>query len=460
MSKDIFDKSSVKTLNVFDKLHTSALNSIRKVLPDSIISKACQQCNYHYRNRLLTPTIIVLHMIMAAIWPEESFNASWQTMWATTVACHPETPGNSPARGSVANARNRLPLEIFLEIFDWLSSQCQKLSKHYDKWKGHRVILVDGTCLTTADNKKLHEEFVAPKGYHGKGRYPLARVVALSLSNTMAVIAYNVGKYTTSENSLLAPMLKKLRKGDILLGDRHYAGANLYCRYLNHGLEFLTRMHQAIKISKIKPCLVYDNNDFIGYLKVNKIHRLADSSLPEKIKVRFMMAEIMIRGRKKQLWFVTSLLDAQKYPANQIIALYADRWRIETLFRELKVNLHSNVLRSQKVVGVYREIAAHFSALNIIRCIMLESAIEKNIEDPIRLSFSNTVRVILAFAPVLAAKPIEQLPAIYQAMLREIALCQTPWRPERIEPRAISHEPKSYSKLKGSREQWKTQNVA
>ncbi len=460
MSEGTFDKDGKNTLNVFEKLQSSAINSIRKALPDVVIVKACQECNYHYRNRLLTPTVIVLHMIIAAIWPEVSFNASWQTMWASASANYPEIAGNSPARGSVSNARNRLPLEVFERIFNWLSTQCQKLSSNHDKWKDHRVVLVDGTCLTTADNKELHDEFGAPRGYHGKARYPLARVVALSLSNTMAVIAYNVGKYKTGENALLEPILKTLRKSDLLLADRHYAGANLYYRYLDHGLEFLTRKHQATKMSKIKPLFTYSNNDFIGYLKVNISYRKKDPSLPDKVKVRFILAEMTIRGKKQQAWFVTSLLDAQKYPADEVVALYADRWRIETLFRELKINLHTDILRSQKVEGVYREIAARFSALNVIRCIMLEAAIKENIQDPIRISFSNAVRVILAFAPVMAAKPVVQLPMIYQSMLIEISSCLVPWRPNRIEPRATTHETQSYPRLKGTRQEWKKHNVA
>ena len=60
----------------------------------------------------------------------------------------------------------------------------------------------------------------------------------------MTVLTYKVSKYVSDENTLLYPLLKTLLKGDLLITDRHFAGANLYCRYLSEGLEFLTRAHQ------------------------------------------------------------------------------------------------------------------------------------------------------------------------------------------------------------------------
>ncbi len=460
MSAMDFGKNRGKTLGISDKLEDCTLNSIRKVLSDAMIERACRSCNYHFRHRVITPVVVVLHLIMSAMWPEDSFNASWQTIWANLVASNYSLAGHCPARGSVSTARNHLPLAVMKEIFNYLSQLAQKLSERYDKWRGHRVVLVDGTCFTTADNAQLEKEFGVPFGFHGKGRYPLVRLVTLCLSNTMTILNYNVGRYATDENALLEPMLKTLRKGDLLLADRHYAGANLYWRYLQNGLEFLTRVNQNLKMSKVKPLLKYSTNDFIGYMKVSAIHRRNNLDLPEKIKVRFIRAEITIRGRRSSFWFVTSLLDADRYPAEEIVGLYADRWRIETLLREVKINAHADILRSQKVEGVYREIAARMSAINVIRNIMLEAAVEHNIEDPLRISFCETVRIILAFAPVMAIRPIQQLPVIYNAMHREIVSHLVPWRPGRNEPRAITHEPKHYPKLKETREQWRNTYAA
>lgn len=207
------------------------MNSIRQILPDHVIEGACRECRHVYRHRLLTPTVIVLHLIMAAIWPEESFNACWQVIWAAVAAWNPDLAGLSPARGSASTARNRLPREVMDKIVHWLSQQTQRLSAPYDQWRGHRVVLADGTCLTAPDEPQLHQEFGKQVNSHGPRRYPLVRLVSLCLRHTMTVLSYRIGSYATDENVLLAPQLNALQEGDLLVADRHFAGAHFYYAY-------------------------------------------------------------------------------------------------------------------------------------------------------------------------------------------------------------------------------------
>ena len=104
--------------------------------------------------------------------------------------------------------------------------------------------------------------------------------------------------------------------------------------------------------------------------------------------------------------------------------------------------------------AIRKEVASRLIAVNIVRMIMLEAAIEKGV-DPIRLSFVYAIRSILSFSPALACEPIYKLPQIYKAMLEEIGTFLIPERPGRNEPRAVTRESKHYPRLKGTREQWR-----
>jgi hypothetical protein len=77
--KDI-DSASKNHENISEKIESISFNSIRKVLPDKAIEDACNAAGYRHRQRIITPIVTVLHMILAAIWPEESFAASWQIL--------------------------------------------------------------------------------------------------------------------------------------------------------------------------------------------------------------------------------------------------------------------------------------------------------------------------------------------------------------------------------------------
>jgi len=448
------DKDAWKTPIVSKQLQQVTFNSVRKTLPDQAVEQACRDANYAYRNRTLTPIVTVLHMIMAAIWPEESFEASWQLLWDNAVGAFPRLGGRSPSSGSLAKARARLPLGLWSRIWDFMSARAGELSEPFVRWRGHRAVLADGTCVSMPQTPDLHDYFGTSTGRGGKRHYPLGRMVTLALADTMAPIAYAVGRYDQSEQALLRPLLGKLRPGDILVADRHFAGANLYCEYVAGGLHFLTRAHQRLKVSRLRPLEGYRPDDFVTDLHVNPAHRRQNPTLPKTIRVRLIRATLRIRGRRKVAWFVTSLLDTTEYPADEVVRLYGRRWRIETLFLQFKVRLSADVLRSRTAQGVLKELVARMVAITVVRVIMLEAATAHD-QDPMTLSFAHALRAIVAFAPALATAPVWKLPAVYDAMLMEIAAHQVRHRPGRNEPRATRREKKHYPRLRCTRAEWR-----
>ena len=460
MRKDSIGKKRRTPAKISGSLQSVVFNSIRNVVSDQLVEQTCQEVGYHFRRRKITPVVTVLHMIMSATWPEESFNACWQVLWDTLVSWFPQFQGQSPSRRRVAEARARLPLTLWRSLFQKVSQQAQQRSDGYDSWNGHRVVLADGTCVSMRRTPELVRAFGVNKGHHGRGRYPLARLVTLCLAGTRTILDYALGAYRQGECSLLWSILGSLRQGDLLIGDRHFAGAPLYVYYQNHGLEFLTRVHHRLKMAKVKRLLCYSSEDFLGRLNLGQLHRRRDPSLPPHIDVRFLRAVLRIRGRRQTVWFVTSLRDPVRYPADQIIALYAWRWRIETLFREVKIPLSADVLRSQSPEGIRKEIVARLTALNIVRTLMLEAAAAAQIEDPLRISFVHAVRAILSFSPALGHVSWAAVPGVYQAMLMEIASHVNPERPGRLEPRAVRRDHKHYPSLRITRAQWKARHHA
>jgi len=448
-----------KTSKISSSLESVTFNSIRQVLSDSVIIQACRQADYDYRKRIITPIVTVLHMIIAAIWPEDSFVASWQLAWSSFAANCPCFAGQSPHRGSVAKARKRLSLQVWKNIVQRLCQQAQENSEAVAYWRSHRVVSVDGTCLTVADEPQLREEFGISKGNYGDRKYPLVRLVCLCLAEAMTVIDYRLGGYRDDENALLAPMFKTLRKGDLLVGDRHFAGANLYWHYRQNGLEYLTRLHQKQIVSRLKKLWGYSDNDFVAKLKTGDAYRRKNPEMPKYIVTRFIRVQTSSHRHQKPIWLATSLLDAESYPADEVIGLYLKRWRIETLFDQFKIKGGADLLRSKTIDGVHKEIAARICAINIVRIIMLQAAAAGGV-DVMRVSFVGAVRTIIAFAPALAVQPVWRLPMIYEAMLKEIASHLVPERPGRLEPRKVTHDKRGYPKLKTTREQWRKQHAA
>jgi hypothetical protein len=419
------------------------MNALREILPDEEVHSVCREAGHDFRSRLLTPVVTVFHMIAAALWPENSFRSAWQSTGAPPVSS-----------GSLADARTRLPLGVVSALFGKVAATAQKLSEPFVRWRGHRVMNVDGYCVSMEDNAELHEAFGTSNGRHGAGRYPLARVVVVAFMHTMIAVSYAVGKYRDSEQALARKALPKLRPGDLIVADRHFAGANLYAEYLAQGLEFITRKHQRLKVGRLKKLVKHGRGDFVTELRVNATHRKADPSLPETVRVRMIRVTVGIRGKQTTIWLVTSLLDAEKYPADEIAKLYAARWKVETLIRDLKVACGADVLRSKKPDGIRKELAARTMAMNMVRMLMVEAALARG-EDPARLSFSNAMRLVTATSLKMCEAPVWRLRGLYEEMLAGIAASIVPERPGRNEPRMTAREKQHYPRLSIKRAEWR-----
>ena len=103
---------------------------------------------------------------------------------------------------------------------------------------------------------------------------------------------------------------------------------------------------------------------------------------------------------------VTSILDPQQAPAEELAALYHERWEIETALDELKTHLRGAriVLRSKTPDLVRQEFYGLMMAHFAVRALMHEAALQAD-EDPDRLSFLHAVRVVRRKLPTFHAIP-------------------------------------------------------
>src|SRR5450756_1402330 len=103
---------------------------------------------------------------------------------------------------------------------------------------------------------------------------------------------------------------------------------------------------------------------------------------------------------------VTSMLDPEQAPAQELAALYHERWEIETALDELKTHLRGAriVLRSKTPDLVKQEFYGLMLAHFAIRGLMHEAALKEEC-DPDRLSFLHAVRVIRRKLATFASIP-------------------------------------------------------
>lgn len=445
LTKSNIDKRRKKLKEERERLESTQLNGLRELLPDKAIKGICNECEYYFRGRLLTPLVTIFHMLGAAISREGSFQSAWHNI------------GETGRSDSLSKARKRLPLKIWERLSRWITDQIEDEFRKKSLWRGHRVIGIDGSGISMGDEEELESVFGKSNSKHGKSRFPIANVVFVFMLNTMTVIGHKIGSYKTSENTLFSKLISQLLPGDLIVGDRRYAGAKLYVDYIRAGIEFITRAHQRLKIELLKVVEELGKDDFIVELPIPPLYRRKDLTLPKSIRVRVIKTEAMIRGKKGKLWLITSLLDAKRYPAQEIKLLYKKRWKVEGLIEEIKIWLSADVLRSKTEEGIYKELYARIIAFNLIHWLILKAA-KKHKKEIERISTSATLRLTATYSLKMSTAPFWMLPSLYEDLLEKIAYSKVPYRPDRLEPRMKRRDQKHYPILKISRAEWRAIN--
>jgi hypothetical protein len=171
-------------------------------------------------------------------------------------------------------------------------------------------------------------------------------------------------------------------------------------------------------------------------------------TIPAQLTVRVIRFPLHRRGyRSEAVTLVTTLLDPEIYPAQDIAQLYLRRWKIELWFRDLKTSMGMEVLRCQTPQMVHKELEMFLIAYNFIRCLMVQAGASNHVTLD-RLSFKGSVDSVRQFSLAMAqARSKKKQNHLLLELLEVIARDEVPDRPERLEPRAVKRRPKSYQLL-------------
>ena len=432
-------------------LRESPLSALRQMLPDNDILSACGEVGHRYRNRVYDPVVTVFHYLLQAIQREESFAASWQELWAN--AALDLGLGNVPFSSSaLSQARSRMSLSA-LEIL--VRRALAVKEQDSSTWQGFRLLALDCTTVSMPREKELFEHFGVHKARRTTVRYPLGTFSSLLAVKSSHLVDYRFGPFDPGEMKTAIPLLDNLKKGDLLLADRHFAGSPTLARTCVKGADFLMRKHGRLLVEKLHINKRLGPKDFLVEIPMSKIASQNDPSLPGSVTVRIFKASWMSpSGKRVREWFVTSLKDREQFPPTMLARLYHERWRSETSYLEFKVFFHADVLRSKTVTNITKEFTAHVLAYQLLRRLVAEAA-KKHKKKPVQLSVLHAARWVISFSARMSKAPAWKLPLIYQALLDAIATTEVDIRLGRSEPRAITRERKHYPRLKITRSEWR-----
>ena len=349
------------------------------------------------------------------------------------------------SKSSIAKARARLGKEPMQWLFERCSEVWAKRSAEAHRFDGLEVYGIDGSTLRVADSEENRSAFGGQSGRGGtESGYPLVRVVTLMVLRSHLLRAVSFTPYRdTSELHDAVPLCAHLPDRSLVILDRAYLCAPLLLALQHDETErhWLTRARSSTKYRVLEN---FGDGDELVEMNVSSEARRDEPSLPKTWIARAVRYQ---RPGHPARVLLTSLRDPKRYPAQEIAALYHERWELELGYDELKTELleAEETIRSQRPEGVYQELWGIVLAYNMIRVEIERVAAEARVP-PTRISFVESLRLVRiewSWLSVVSPGTIPKRLAKLRANIKRYLL---PARRERTYPRAVKRKMSNYDR--------------
>lgn len=349
-------------------------------------------------------------------------------------------------------ARQRLPRERFDQALAATAQAADRRVGPAGGLQGRPVKVVDGSTTQMADTPKNQQRYPQPRSQKPGCGFPVMKLVVLFSLASGAVLDVMLGSLLHHDLRLLRELWERFKKGDILLGDRAYGEYTTLAALPARGVDVVARLHQRRKVDFRKARRLSKNDGLFVWAKGWQQSEILSPAewglLPAQITVRILRFTATIRGfRGRRITLVTTLLDPKLYPADELIALYARRWRLELCLRDLKTTMGMEQLRCKSPDMAEKELLAYLIAHNLVRCVIAEAVARFQV-DLERVSFKGSLDALRQYSNAIAqARNRTIRRQLWEDLLRNLARDAVPDRPNRREPRAVKRRPKPYPLL-------------
>ena len=297
-----------------------------------------------------TVILFLLNLVKRALQDEldEFFKlASGEVVAARTVT-----------KSAFSQARKKLHAGAFIDLN---TVQVDYFYDHfpYRKWKGLRLLAVDGSTAQLPETSDIIEHF----GLFSDA-IPLGRVSQMFDALNAVTVEALIGPLNAGEREYAACHFEKIGPGDLALLDRGYPAFWLFALISSKDADFCARVpvgvwgvvdefvasgHQE-QIVDLSPC-------------APAIKKCQTRNLPTApIKVRLLRIELD-SGEVEVL--LTSLLDTAHYPYSDFKALYHQRWPVEEDYKVVKSRTEVENWSGKSVLSVYQDFYAKVFTKNL-----------------------------------------------------------------------------------------------
>ena len=433
-----------------------ALGVLTATFPRQLVDEVIEATGRReQRNRLLPAHLTLYYVLAMTLFSSSGYEEVMRSLteglaWASDGREQYELP----SQVAISKARTRLGPEPLAELF---SQACVPLATpatpgaFYRHW---RLVSMDGTTIDVADTPANAGVFARAGTGRGDGSaFPQVRVVALGECGTHAVIAAAMDSYAVGEVTLAKRLVAALQPGMLCLADRGFTSHPLFSAAAATGAALLWRA----KSNAVLPVLErLPDGSFVSELVATPDKYRREDVLP----VRVVEYAIDDEGRPGAIGttyrLLTTILDPTQAPADELAALYAQRWEIESIFDELKTHQRGPrvILRSRTPEGVYQEAWGYLCVHYALRA-LIHAAADLGDLDPDRISFTKALHAARRSVRAGLSGTVNLATALHRA-IAEILHPLLPERRLRANARVVRRKMSNYNLKRAAHRDWPT----
>lgn len=239
-----------------------------------------------------------------------------------------------PSRSTLSDANRRRPDSIFEAIYrDLYDTYRHRLlsdsqSGKNPKWM-KRLQIIDSTTITLYSNLIFKGVGRHPKTGKKKGGIKVHTVIH---ANEGVPSDIKFTSAATNDSFMLKPA--SLHAGDIVAMDRAYLDYSKFEELTQRGVIYVTKMKKRLKYS-IQEDVMYQTADGVMEVRLQKVIFTKDLPNKEVITHHTRIITYPDVAKRKLISLLTNDMDSDP---SEIIAIYHQRWAIETLFKQIKQN--------------------------------------------------------------------------------------------------------------------------
>ena len=374
-----------------------------------------------------------------------------------------QLPVPSSDTGAYCMARQRLTKSFLHGVSEHLCALMSQRIRREDRWQGYVLKAIDGTSVKLMDTVENQASYPQPSSQKPGCGFPVMGILGIINLSHGGWDAFATAPNDTHELSVTGQLLDQFASGDLVLADRAFCSYELIAQLQQRGAHSLMRLHQARhrvldwrdgkRLSGQEREVIWSKP--LPQSKGSKLSAEQWEALPDTLTIRLVKHRCQGRDKQPRDIIIATTLQDRQHSAQELAALYEQRWDIEVKIRDIKTTLGMEDFAVRTPEMAQKTLSMIRIAYNLIKALSQQAAIQ-NGRSLALIGFKGALDIIVSYRSLYRGhqRHPTKRERLHRTLIEIISTKLIDPRPGRQEPRVLKKRPKPFPLLTAPRAQY------